>query len=161
MKLHELKPADGAKKKRKRVGRGTGSGYGKTAGRGTKGQNARSGGGVRPGFEGGQNPLWKRVPSPRGTGFRDPWRVEFTPVNVKRLVLAGFEEGDEVTPQALADAGVIDSPREWVAILGRGEIDIPLIVKAHRFSKSAQAKIEEAGGTVEKLPWHRGGYRTR
>lgn len=161
MKLHELKPAEGAKKKRKRVGRGTGSGYGKTAGRGTKGQNARSGGGVRPGFEGGQNPLWKRVPSPPGTGFRDPWRVEFTPVNIKRLVLSGFGEGDEVTPEALAEAGVIKRADELVAILGRGEIDYSLTVKAHRFSESARAKIEEAGGVVEELPWQRGGHRTR
>jgi large subunit ribosomal protein L15 len=161
MKLHELKPAEGAKKARKRVGRGISSGYGKTAGRGTKGQNARSGGGVRPGFEGGQTPLWKRIPSPRGTGFRDPWRVEFTPVNVRRLVLAGFEEGDEVTPETLAEAGVIDSPGELIVILGRGDIDYPLAVKAHRFSKSARAKIEEAGGVVEELPWQRGGRRTR
>ena len=161
MKLHELKPARGAKKGRKRVGRGTGSGYGKTAGRGTKGQNARSGGGVRPGFEGGQNPLWKRVPSPAGTGFRDPWRVEFTPVNIKRLILAGFSEGDEVTPETLAEAGVIKRADELVAVLGRGEIDYSLTVKAHRFSKGARAKIEEAGGVVEELPWQRGGYRTR
>ncbi len=161
MKLHELKPAEGAKKSRKRVGRGTGSGYGKTAGRGMKGQNARSGGGVRPGFEGGQNPLWKRVPNPPGTGFRDPWRVEFTPVNVKRLMLAGFEEGDEVTPETLVEAGVIKRADELVAILGRGEIDYALTVKAHRFSKSARAKIEEAGGVVEELPWQRGGRRTR
>ena len=161
MKLHELKPAEGAKKRRKRVGRGTGSGYGKTAGRGTKGQNARSGGGVRPGFEGGQNPLWKRMPSPRGTGFRDPWKVEFTPVNIKRIALAGFEEGDEVSPDTLAVAGVIGSARELVAILGRGDIEVGLTVKAHRFSKSARAKIEEAGGVVEELPWQRGGHRTR
>jgi large subunit ribosomal protein L15 len=161
MELHELKPAEGAKKRRKRVGRGTASGYGKTAGRGTKGQNARSGGGVRPGFEGGQNPLWKKVPSPRGTGFRDPWRVEFTPVNVKRLVLAGFEEGAEVTPETLAEAGVIDSASELIAVLGRGEIDYPLTVKAHRFSKNARAKIEGAGGVVEELPWQRGACRTR
>jgi len=161
MKLHELKPAKGAKKSRKRVGRGTGSGYGKTAGRGMKGQNARSGGGVRPGFEGGQNPLWKRVPNPPGTGFRDPWRVEFTPVNIKRLVLAGFEEGDEVTPETLVEAGVIKRADELVAVLGRGEIDYALTVRAHRFSSSARAKIEEAGGVVEELPWQRGGYRTR
>jgi large subunit ribosomal protein L15 len=161
MKLHELRPADGAKKRRKRVGRGTGSGYGKTAGRGTKGQNARSGGGVRVGFEGGQTPVWKRIPSPRGTGFRDPWRVEFTPVNIKRLVLAGFEEGDVVTPGRLAEAGVIDGAGELIAILGRGDIDYPLTVKAHRFSKSARSKIEEAGGAVEELPWQRGGRRTR
>jgi large subunit ribosomal protein L15 len=161
MKLHELKPAEGAKKRRKRVGRGTGSGHGKTAGRGMKGQNARSGGGVRPGFEGGQTPLWQRTPEPPGTGFVDPWKVEFTPVNVKRIVLAGFEEGDEVTPETLADAGVIDRADELVAILGRGEIDYALTVKAHRFSKSARAKIEDAGGVVEELPWGRGGRRTR
>jgi len=161
MKLHELKPADGAKKKQKRVGRGTGSGHGKTAGRGTKGQNARSGGGVRPGFEGGQNPLWKRVPSPRGTGFRDPWKVEFTAVNIKRILLAGFEEGDEVSPETLVEAGVLNSAKELVAVLGRGEIDYALTVKAHRFSKSARAKIEEAGGIAEELPWQRGGHRTR
>jgi len=161
MKLHELKPAEGAKKERKRVGRGTGSGYGKTAGRGMKGQNARSGGGVRPGFEGGQNPLWKRVPSPRGTGFRDPWKVEFTPVNIKRIMLAGFEEGDEVSPETLTEAGVLNSARELVVVLGRGDIDHALTVKAHRFSKSARAKIEDAGGVVEELPWQRGGHRTR
>lgn len=161
MKLHELKPAEGAKKGRKRVGRGTGSGYGKTAGRGMKGQNARSGGGVRPGFEGGQTPLWQRLPAPRGTGFDDPWQVEFTPVNVKRIVLAGFEEGDEVTPETLAKAGVISRADELVVILGQGEIDYPLMVKAHRFSKSARAKIQDAGGVVEELPWQRGGYRTR
>jgi len=161
MKLHELKPAEGAKKPRKRVGRGTGSGHGKTAGRGMKGQNARSGGGVRPGFEGGQTPLWQRTPEPAGTGFDDPWQMEFTPVNVKRIVLAGFEEGDEVTPASLAEAGVIGHADELVAVLGRGEIDYALTVKAHRFSKSARAKIEEAGGTVEELPWQRGGRRTR
>jgi len=161
MKLHELKPAEGAKKNRKRVGRGRGSGYGKTAGRGTKGQNSRSGGGVRPGFEGGQNPLWKRVPSPRGTGFRDPWKVEFTPVNIKRIVLAGFEEGDEVSPESLVEAGVLNSGKELVVVLGRGDIDYSLTVKAHRFSKSARTKIEEAGGVVEELPWQRGGHRTR
>jgi large subunit ribosomal protein L15 len=161
MKLHELKPAEGAKQEKKRVGRGVGSGSGKTAGRGTKGQNARSGGGVRPGFEGGQTPLWKRTPNPPGTGFRDPWRVEFTPVNIKRLVLAGFEEGAEVTPEALAEVGVIENADELVVILGRGQVDYALTVKAHRFSKSARAKIEEAGGVVEELPWQRGGHRTR
>lgn len=161
MKLHELKPAEGAKKRRKRVGRGVASGYGKTAGRGTKGQNARSGGGVRPGFEGGQTPLWQRTPKPRGAGFQDPWRVEFTPVNLKRVVLAGFREGDEVTPETLAEAGVIKRADELVVVLGRGDLEYPLIVKAHRFSKSARAKIEAAGGVVEELPWQRGQRRTR
>jgi len=160
MKLHELKPADGAKKRRKRVGRGTGSGSGKTSGRGMKGQKSRSGGGVRPGFEGGQTPLWQRTPEPPGTGFSDPWRVTFTPVNVKRLVLSGFEEGDEVTPETLAAAGVIENADELVVILGRGDIDYPLTVKAHRFSNSARAKIEEAGGVAEELPWQRGHRRS-
>lgn len=161
MKLHELRPAEGEKKRRKRLGRGRGSGYGKTSGRGMKGQNARSGGGVRPGFEGGQTPLWQRTPEPRGTGFSDPWRVEFTPVNVKRIVLAGFAEGDVVTPETLAESGVIDGADELVVVLGRGEIDYALTVKAHRFSKGARAKIEDAGGVVVELPWQRGGYRTR
>lgn len=161
MELHELRPAEDAKRKRKRVGRGRGSGYGKTSGRGMKGQNARSGGGVRPGFEGGQTPLWRRTPDPRGTGFQDPWDIEFTPVNLKRLMLAGFRKGEEVTPKALREAGVIDSAGELVVILGRGELEYPLIVRAHRFSESARAKIEAAGGVVEELPWQRGGRRTR
>jgi large subunit ribosomal protein L15 len=161
MKLHELRPAEGAKKRQKRVGRGIGSGHGKTAGRGMKGQNSRSGGGVRPDFEGGQTPLWQRTPEPPGTGFNDPWQVEFIPVNVKRIVLAGFEEGDEVTPESMAEAGIIAAADELVAILGRGEIDYALTVKAHRFSESARAKIEEAGGIVEELPWQRGNRRTR
>jgi large subunit ribosomal protein L15 len=101
------------------------------------------------------------VPSPRGTGFRDPWKVEFTPVNLKRIVLAGFEEGDEVSPETLTEAGVLNSARELVVVLGRGEVDYALTVKAHRFSKSARVKIEEAGGVVEELPWQRGGHRTR
>jgi large subunit ribosomal protein L15 len=159
MKLHELKPAAGAKKKRRRVGRGRAAGQGKTAGRGTKGQNARSGGGVRPGFEGGQTPLWQRTPQPRGTDFQDPWRVHFTPVNLERL--ASFQEGAEVTPETLVEAGVIKRADELVAILGRGELQRPLVVKAHRFSSSARAKIEAVGGEIEELPWQRGGYRTR
>jgi large subunit ribosomal protein L15 len=159
VKLHDLKPDEGAKKRRKRVGRGIAAGQGKTAGRGTKGQNARSGGGVRPYFEGGQLPLVRKLPFARGVGFRDPWRVEFTPVNVERL--ANFRKGSEVTPEALAEAGVIRSADELVVILGRGELEKSLTVKAHRFSASARKKIEAAGGSVEELPWQRGGYRTR
>nr|HID12363.1 50S ribosomal protein L15 [Anaerolineae bacterium] len=159
MKLHELRPAEGAVKKRKRVGRGIAAGQGKTAGRGTKGQKARSGGGVRPYFEGGQLPLVRKIPFARGVGFRDPWRVRFTPVNLERL--AGFQEGAEVTPEALVKAGIIKRVDELVVILGRGELKKPLKVKAHRFSASARAKIEAAGGVVEELPWRRGGYRTR
>ncbi len=159
MKAHELKPGEGAVKSRKRVGRGIAAGQGKTAGRGTKGQKARSGGGVRPYFEGGQLPLVRKIPFARGVGFRDPWRVQFTPVNLNRL--AAFQEGSEVTPETLAEAGIIDRADELVVILGRGEVKHPLTVKAHRFSSSAQAKIEAAGGVAEELPWQRGGYRTR
>ncbi|HEY67878.1 MAG TPA: 50S ribosomal protein L15 [Thermoflexia bacterium] len=159
MKLHELRPAEGAVKRRKRVGRGIAAGQGKTAGRGTKGQKARSGGGVRPYFEGGQLPLVRKLPFARGVGFRDPWRVRFTPVNLERLAV--FQEGAEVTPEALAEAGIIKRADELVVILGHGELNHPLTVKAHRFSASARAKIEAAGGSVEELPWRRGGYRTR
>jgi large subunit ribosomal protein L15 len=159
VKLHELRPQEGALKKRKRVGRGIAAGQGKTAGRGTKGQNARSGGGVRPYFEGGQLPLVRKLPFARGVGFRDPWRVQFTPVNLERLAIFRMEA--EVTPEMLADAGIIKRADELVVILGRGEVEHSLTVKAHRFSASARAKIEAAGGVVEELPWRRGGYRTR
>jgi large subunit ribosomal protein L15 len=154
-----LKPAKGAVKRRKRVGRGIAAGQGKTAGRGTKGQNARSGGGVRPYFEGGQFPLVRKLPFVRGINFRDPWRVKFTPVNLDRL--AGFRKGSQVTPETLVKAGIIKRADELVVILGRGELKKPLKVKAHRFSASARAKIEAAGGEIEELPWQRGGYRTR
>ncbi len=160
MKLHELRPAEGSKKRRKRVGRGIAAGQGKTAGRGTKGQRARSGGSLPPYFEGGQLPLVRRLPFARGVGFRDPWRVRFTPVNVDRLE-ERFEPGSEVTPQRLVEVGLIKRADELVAILGRGELTKPLTVKAHRFSASARAKIEAAGGQVEELPWQRGGRRTR
>ena len=159
MKLHELRPAEGAVKKRKRVGRGIAAGQGKTAGRGTKGQKARSGGSLPPYFEGGQLPLVRRLPFARGVNFRDPWRVRFTPVNLDRLT--GFRKGTVVTPEALVEAGIIKRADELVAILGRGELEKPLTVKAHRFSSSARAKIEGAGGVAEELPWQRGHYRTR
>ncbi len=147
MTLHELRPAEGAKKKRKRKGRGIAAGQGKTAGRGTKGQNARSGGGVRPYFEGGQLPLVRRLPHKRG--FTNIFKVHYTPVNLDRLDV--FAAGEEVSPVTLAEAGIIKSPCEPVAILGRGELDRPLTVKAHRFSASAQEKILDAGGTVEVM----------
>ena len=159
MKLHELRPAEGATRRRRRPGRGIAAGQGKTAGRGTKGQKARSGGGVAAYFEGGQLPLVRKLPFARGVGFRDPWRVQFTPVNLDRLV--DFDEGGEVTPAALVRAGVIKRADELVAILGCGEVERPITVKAHRFSTSARAKIEAAGGVAEELPWRRGGYRTR
>ena len=159
MKLHELRPAERAVQKRKRVGRGIAAGQGKTAGRGMKGQKARSGGSLPPYFEGGQLPLVRKLPFARGVGFRDPWRVRFTPVNVERL--AGFRKGTEVTPEVLVEAGVIKRADELVVVVGRGELKHPLTVKAHRFSTSARAKIEAVGGAVEELPWQRGGRRTR
>jgi large subunit ribosomal protein L15 len=146
MKLHDLQPAPGAKKRRMRKGRGIAAGKGKTAGRGTKGQNARAGGGVRPYFEGGQLPLVRRLPHKRG--FRNRSRVEYAPVNVGHL--AEFEQ--EVTPESLAQAGLIKKASLPVAILGGGEVDRALTVRAHRFSASARAKIEAAGGSVEILP---------
>ena len=160
MKLHDLGPAKGAKKKRKRVGRGIAAGQGKTAGRGTKGQTARSGGGVRPYFEGGQLPLVRKIPFARGVGFNNPWKMEYKPVNVGRLT-DHFENGALVSPETLADAGIIKSPRELVAILGDGELDRAYTVLTHRISASARQKIEAAGGTVEMLPVQRGGRRTR
>ena len=147
MKLHELRPPKGAKKARKRVARGIAAGGGKTAGRGTKGQNSRSGGGVRPYFEGGQLPLVRRLPYLRG--FTNPFRVEYTVVNVQEL--SRFEPGSEVTPQALEQVGLIKSATEPVKILGDGDIDRQLVVKAHRFSAAARAKIEAAGGSAEEL----------
>ena len=147
MKLHELRPAEGATRKRKRVGRGIAAGQGKTAGRGTKGQNARAGGGVRPYFEGGQLPLVRRLPQMRG--FTNIFKVHYTPVNLDRL--HGFAAGDEVSPTTLAEAGIIKSAREPVVILGRGELDRPLTIKAHRFSTGARDKIQGAGGSAEVL----------
>ncbi len=149
MKLHELRPAKGANKKRKRVGRGIAAGQGKTAGRGTKGQNARAGGGVRLYFEGGQLPLVRRLPHKRG--FTNILKVYYTPVNLDRL--DDFAAGDEVSPATLAEVGIIKSPREPVVILGRGELDRPLTIKAHRFSASAREKILGADGTVEVVPF--------
>jgi large subunit ribosomal protein L15 len=149
MKLHDLRPADGAKKRRKRVGRGIAAGQGKTAGRGTKGQAARSGGTKGPYFEGGQLPLVRRLPFRRG--FTNIFKVEYIPVNLYRL--EGFAADQEVSPETLASAGIIKSASLPVVILGQGEIDRPLTVKAHRFSSSARTKIEEAGGSIEELPW--------
>ncbi len=145
MQLHDLQPASGSKKNRKRVGRGTAAGQGKTAGRGTKGQNSRAGGGVRPYFEGGQLPLVRRLPHLRG--FTNIWRVEFQPVNLARL--EGFVADSEVSPETLASAGIIKKATDRVAILAEGDIDRPLTVKAHRVSQAAQKKIVAAGGTVE------------
>jgi large subunit ribosomal protein L15 len=148
MKLHELRPAEGSTKNRKRVGRGISAGQGKTAGRGTKGQKARSGGGKGLYFEGGQLPFVRRLPFKRG--FTNIFRIVYEEVNVDVLA-ATFNDGDTVTPEALVAAGLIRKATDPVVVLGRGDVSIKLTVKAHRFSKSAQAKIEAAGGSVEKL----------
>jgi len=148
MNLHDLRPALGSKKRRKRVGRGIAAGQGKTAGRGTKGQNARSGGSKGPYFEGGQLPLMRRLPFKRG--FTNIWRVDYSEVNLDRL--DGFAQGAEVSPETLAEAGIIKSAQKPVVILGQGKLNKPLTVRAHRFSASARAKIEAAGGAVEVLP---------
>ena len=147
MKLNDLRPARGAKKERTRKGRGLGSGKGNSAGRGYEGQNSRSGGAKGPYFEGGQLPLVRRLPYKRG--FRNRTRVVYTPVNLAWI--ADFE--GEVTPETLVACGVIEDASLPVVVLGDGELDRALTVKAHRFSVSAKAKIEAAGGAVEVLPW--------
>ena len=150
MELHDLRPAPGSKKRRKRVGRGMASGKGKTSGRGMKGQGARSGGGKGPYFEGGQLPLVRRLPFRRG--FTNIHRIEYKPVNLDRLQEKFGDSSQEVTPETLVEAGIIKRSDKAVAILGDGELTSALTVKAHRFSKTAQSKIETAGGTIEVLP---------
>jgi large subunit ribosomal protein L15 len=145
MKLHELKPNQGSKKNRKRVGRGTGSGYGKTAGRGMNGQNSRSGGGVPLWHQGGDTPFYRRMP--KKPGFKNFNRVEYQEVNLEYL--SQFRKDSEVTPEVLREAELINTLSRPVVILGRGEIKKPLKIKAHRFSRKAVQKIEKAGGKVE------------
>ncbi|MCL6471717.1 MAG: 50S ribosomal protein L15 [Firmicutes bacterium] len=147
MRLSELSPAPGAVKKRKRVGRGPGSGHGKTATRGMKGQKSRSGGGKGPGFEGGQTPIYRRLP--KLPGFKNPFKKVYELVNVDQLNI--FDKGSVVDPQALQQAGLIRKATMPVKVLGRGELDRDLTVKAHHFSGSAVKKIEAAGGKVESL----------
>lgn len=142
--LHDLKPVPGSTRNRKRVGRGPGSGTGKTAGRGQKGQGARSGGKVSRGFEGGQMPLHRRIPK---RGFHNPFRVDYQVVNVRDL---SDLEG-EVTPEALRARGLIGSLRKPVKVLGEGDLSTPLVVRAHAFSGAARRKIEEAGGSARLL----------
>jgi large subunit ribosomal protein L15 len=146
MKLHELKPAEGSRKVRNRVGRGIGSGNGKTTGKGHKGQNARSGGGVRPGFEGGQNPLFRRLPK---RGFTNINRKEYAIVNLDAL--NRFEDGAEVTPALLLETGIVSNEKAGIKILGHGTVNVKLTVKAHKFSASAKEAIENAGGTTEVI----------
>ncbi|MBI2857269.1 MAG: 50S ribosomal protein L15 [Chloroflexi bacterium] len=147
MRQDQLSPSPGSKHARKRVGRGDASGHGSYSGKGCKGQKARSGGGPRPGFEGGQLPIIKRLPEKRG--FVNIFRQEYRIVNVGSLSV--FPPESEVTPEALFTAGLVDSPRYPVKVLGDGEIDRALVVKAHRFSGTAQEKIVAAGGKTEKL----------
>ncbi len=146
MKLHELAPAEGAKQKRKRIGRGPGSGHGKTATKGHKGLKARSGGGKRPGFEGGQMPLIRRIPK---YGFANPFRTEYAIVNLKSL--AELQTTDAITPQLLMTEGLVRRKGQPIKILGQGEVSRPLVVQAHKFSKSAEAKIQAAGGRAEVI----------
>lgn len=146
MKLHELQPAVGAKKSPKRVGRGTGSGLGRNSGKGEKGQNARTGGGVRPGFEGGQMPLYRRLPK---RGFTNIFAKEYAVINVDRLNV--FEDGTVVTPEVLLEKGIVSKLYDGVKILGNGDLQKSLTVKATKFSKTAAEKIEAAGGKVEVI----------
>lgn len=147
MKLHDLKPNEGAKKDRKRVGRGIAAGQGKTAGRGTKGQHSRSGFGGHLYRQGGNLPFYRRLPFIRGEGFRPINRVEYNEVNVEDL--EKFKAGSDVTPELLADNRMLHKKQNPVVIMGNGEIKKALTVKAHRFTKSAKEKIEAAGGKAE------------
>ena len=146
MKLHELKPAVGSRQEPKRKGRGIGSGNGKTAGKGTKGQNARSGGGVRLGFEGGQTPLFRRLPK---RGFTNINRKEYAIVNLDAL--NRFEDGTEVTPVLLIESGVVKSEKAGIKILAKGNVEKKLTVKAHKFSSAAKEAIEAVGGKIEVI----------
>ncbi|EHS7172228.1 50S ribosomal protein L15 [Staphylococcus pseudintermedius] len=146
MKLHELKPSEGSRKLRNRVGRGAGTGNGKTSGRGQKGQKARSGGGVRPGFEGGQLPLFRRIPK---RGFTNINRKEYAIVNLDQL--NQFEDGTEVTPELLIETGVVKNEKAGIKVLGNGSLEKKLTVKAHKFSASANAAIEAKGGAQEVI----------
>jgi len=146
VRLNELRPAKGARKKEKRIGRGPGSGHGKTSTKGHKGQLARAGGGKAPGFEGGQMPLIRRIPK---RGFHNIFRIEYTVVNLK--MLTRFEGQEDITPQRLREAGLVKSRNARIKILGEGELTRPLVIQAHRFSQSAIVKIQKAGGKAEVL----------
>lgn len=147
MKLHSMYPSDGSRKTRKRVGRGTGSGLGKTSGKGHKGQNARSGGGVRPGFEGGQLPLFRRLPK---RGFSNAkFKTEYAVINLSDL--NKFEDGAIVTPEILKDMGLIKNQLDGIKVLGNGVLEKKLTVKAHKFSSVAKEQIEKIGGKVEVI----------
>lgn len=144
--LNQLKPVEGARHSKKRLGRGIGSGLGKTAGRGTKGQNSRSGGGVRPGFEGGQLPLFQRLPK---RGFKNHSRVEYAVVNISALNC--FKDGSTVTVEDIVKAKLVKEVKDGIKILGNGELTKKLNVKANKFSESAKKAIEAKGGSVEEI----------
>ena len=146
LSINTLKPARGANRKNKRVGRGMGSGHGKTSARGYKGQLSRSGSSMRPGFEGGQMPLHRRLPK---RGFNNIFRKEYMAVNLEKL--AGFEAGAKVDPEALKSRGIVKNLRDGLKILGVGELPHALHIRAHKFSKSALEKIQKAGGTIEVI----------
>ena len=146
MNLHDLTPAKGAKKRRKRIGRGPGSGHGKTATKGHKGLLARSGGGKRPGFEGGQMPLIRRLPK---FGFVNNYRTEYSVLNLKSF--ENWTGSEMITPQAMVDAGLVKRKTLQIKILGNGELKKSLVIQAHKFSKSAETKIQAAGGRVEVI----------
>jgi large subunit ribosomal protein L15 len=149
MKLNDLIPNSGSKKERKRVGRGISAGQGKTAGRGTKGQGSRSGTGGRLYRQGGNLPFFRRLPFVRGKGFTPPYEIEFNEVNLDQLV--SFPTDLEITPETLQKARLLRDPRNPVAILGRGELKTAFKVRVHRVTKTAKAKIEAAGGSVELI----------
>jgi large subunit ribosomal protein L15 len=147
MKLYSMYPNEGATKTRKRVGRGPGSGLGKTSGKGHKGQNARSGGGVRPGFEGGQLPLFRRLPK---RGFSNArFKVEYAVINLSDL--NNFEEGAIVTPEILKDMGLVKNQLDGIKVLGNGTLEKKVVVKAHKFSNVAKEQIEKLGGKAEVI----------
>ncbi|MEX1376586.1 MAG: 50S ribosomal protein L15 [Eubacteriales bacterium] len=146
MRVHDITPAKGSTSSKKRLGRGTGSGLGKTSGKGHKGQKARSGGGVRLGFEGGQTALYRRLPK---RGFTNPFKKVYAEVNVEKL--NDFRANSEITPEKLIEQGIINKINDGVKIMGNGELSKALKIKAHKFTKGAQAKIEAAGGSVEVI----------
>lgn len=149
MKLHDLQPKDGSKKGRKRVGQGIAAGQGRTCGRGQKGQNSRSGGGTRLYHQGGNLPFFRRLPFIRGEGFTPLHRVEYNELNLDQL--SGFPAGSDINPDTLVESRLLRDPKLPVVILARGNVDVALNVRVHRISKSAQTKIEAAGGSVELI----------
>ena len=144
--LSNLRPAKGSNKAKKRLGRGTGSGWGKTAGKGHKGQIARKGGGIAPGFEGGQMPLYRRLPK---RGFKNPFRVEYNPVNLGQL--NKFESNTKITPEVLEKAGLLTMPGKPVKLLAKGTLEKPLTIAVHKTSATAKAAVEKAGGKIEEI----------